>query len=148
MTDVHLTQAEINRYWNFVTSEVKKFLHPPPPSGVLWHYTSGDGLVGIIETGKLWTTQVSCVNDSTELRYGISLVRDALTLRCVASATTDERVFYNILSNNLEIGAAPTNEWFIGSLSEDGDDLSQWRAYGGGEGGYSQETTICFGTTI
>ena len=26
--------------------------------------------------------------------------------------------------------------WFVACFTEDGDDLSQWRGYGGGEGGY------------
>lgn len=29
--------------------------------------------------------------------------------------------------------------WFVACFTEYGDDLSQWRAYGGGEGGYSIE---------
>ena len=29
--------------------------------------------------------------------------------------------------------------WFVACFTEDGDDLSQWRGYGGGEGGYSIE---------
>jgi hypothetical protein len=34
-------------------------------------------------------------------------------------------------------GAVETNEWFVACFSSERDDLSQWRAYGGGESGYS-----------
>jgi hypothetical protein len=46
---------------------------------LLWHYTNGDRLIGIVESGTLYSTQVSCVNDSSEVRYGQALFKKALT---------------------------------------------------------------------
>jgi hypothetical protein len=37
---------------------------------LLWHYTSGQNLIKIVESGRLYSTQVSCLNDSSEMRYG------------------------------------------------------------------------------
>jgi hypothetical protein len=41
------------------------------------------------------------------------------------------------MRSELADDTTPTNEWFIASLSGRRDDLSQWRAYRGGEGGYT-----------
>jgi len=40
----------------------------PDPELIVWHYTSGPGLISIIESGTLYSTQVSCLNDATEIR--------------------------------------------------------------------------------
>jgi len=37
---------------------------------MLWHYTDASGLMGIVEHERLWATQTSFLNDSTELEYG------------------------------------------------------------------------------
>lgn len=135
---LNVTQPEINRYWDFVASEIPKTGRRAPQSGVLWHYTSGDGLIGIIQSGDLWTTQVSCVNDSTELRYSNSLLLEiVLARRADPNITPAEAILYEHAIRGLSVDVAPTSGWFVGCFSEDGDDLSQWRAYGGGEGGYA-----------
>lgn len=129
----------MNSYWDFVRGEIQKTGRQAPSSGVLWHYTSGEGLIGIIESGKFWTTQVACVNDSSELRYSSDLLLDQVRGKRLAAAMTSTEldVLFERMFRGLSADVVPTSEWFIGSLSEEGDDLSQWRAYGGGEGGYA-----------
>jgi hypothetical protein len=106
---------------------------------IIWHYTSGDALLGIVETGTLYATQVSCLNDSTEIRYAARLVRDAFMN--VRSDTEEEsRFLERIVKATVEEPAAPTNlpsAWFVTCFSKEKHDLSQWRAYSGGENGYA-----------
>src|SRR5579872_4367132 len=45
---------------------------------ILWHYTTGDSLIKIIESGELYATQVSCLNDSTEVRYSAGVLLNAI----------------------------------------------------------------------
>jgi hypothetical protein len=136
MKEVSVTQEEINEYLSFVSTQFAS-------SGVkaqstIWHYTSGEGLIGIIKSSEFWLTQISCVNDATEIRYSRSLLLQAIQLlREAERPTDDEAILYDEAINGLSIDVAPTSEWFIGCLSTNGDDLSQWRAYGGGEGGYA-----------
>jgi hypothetical protein len=47
-------------------------------NAVLWHYTTGVGLKAILESGTLFATQVSCLNDSSEIRYAIGMFKKAL----------------------------------------------------------------------
>jgi hypothetical protein len=37
----------------------------------LYHYTTGETFIRIIETGKLWSTQIACLNDAAEVLYAI-----------------------------------------------------------------------------
>jgi len=49
---------------------------------LLYHYTSGEGFIGIINSGKLWATDALYLNDARELQFG----RDELYEALLASA--------------------------------------------------------------
>src|SRR5262249_51167085 len=96
-------------------------------------------LLGIVESGTLYATQVSCLNDSTEIRYAAKLVRDAF-INLGADTEEEKRFLERIIKVIVEEPAAPTNlpsTWFVTCFSKEKDDLSQWRAYTGGENGYA-----------
>src|SRR5229473_5273124 len=52
-------------------------LQQPIPE-FLYHYTSQDGLLGIIESRSLWATNISYMNDATEFGLSVRLIRDRL----------------------------------------------------------------------
>src|SRR5437868_4830602 len=60
-------------------------------NALLWHYTTGAGLKATLESGTLFCTQVSCLNDSTEIRYAVGLFKKALT-EVLSKYRGDERV--------------------------------------------------------
>jgi hypothetical protein len=109
---------------------------------VLWHYTSGSALLSIIDSGTLYSTQVSCLNDSTEVRYGARLFKDALTK--LLSEYAGEQQLLAFIQETLkffdEEPDFPVNAaipYFVTCFSLDGDDLNQWRSYCYGENGYA-----------
>ena len=51
----------------------------PPP--VIYHYTNDAGLAGIIETGRLWFSDIFGLNDPSELRHGLSIGIELLKSR-------------------------------------------------------------------
>ena len=48
------------------------------PPDVIWHYTSLDGLKGILSSRSLWMTNAQYMNDVTELIYGAKIVLQEL----------------------------------------------------------------------
>jgi hypothetical protein len=99
--------------------------------GTLYHYTNDDGLLGILQTGQLWATGIDFLNDAAELIYARDAVLGMIETRA------------NELSPEFDEGPADTlrqtaqqfrskSEFFlyVAALSEEGDSLSQWRAYG------------------
>jgi len=111
---------------------------------ILWHYTNGPALVSILESGKLYSTQVSCLNDSRELSYASDLIRDAyIALPTVVEDLSEQEqgLLREVIKyySDPEIAATVKNSsrWFVSCFSERKDDLSQWRAYGSGENGYA-----------
>jgi hypothetical protein len=56
----------------------RQFSDEAPPDKVLYHYTSAEGLKGIIEKNALWATSAYYLNDSAEMFYGYNVLREVL----------------------------------------------------------------------
>jgi hypothetical protein len=131
-----VTPGEANSYRNFAIDQLAKTGRHPV--GELFHYTTGEGLIGILESGELWATQVSCLNDSSEIRYALSMLRGFFTDKVTdPGLDLDEKFVCERVVEDLSVDGALTSEWFVACFTEEKDDLSQWRAYGRGEGGYA-----------
>lgn len=134
---------EIQRYDNFAVQIALK-LRAVEISGelLLWHYTSGPGLLGILKSQTLYSTHVSCLNDSSEIRYASQIFRQALTRLLEPRVKDDATAKFLVEALNYfdEDPLVPNHvalPYFVGCFSEVRDDLTQWRAYGGGENGYA-----------
>lgn len=126
---------------SWMASNVNADLSAAPT--VLWHYTTAAGLMGIVETDRLWATDTRFLNDSQEISYGMQLARRTLaefdvtglqgaTSRFVAGlADPQRRVLESFADRHLRV--------FVACFCGDGDLLSQWRGYAGRDsaGGYA-----------
>jgi hypothetical protein len=72
MTDAH------NRIVQFHNDRDQGAAARRPKNFVLYHYTTADGLKGIVENDELWATSAYYLNDSTEIMYGYQLIDEAL----------------------------------------------------------------------
>ena len=78
------------------------------PKMTLWHYTNGNGFLGIMESGAIRATQVAAVNDCTETVYATRLYRDAVTK--LQKDSTDEGIrqfFQSVLDETAEFPEMP-----------------------------------------
>jgi hypothetical protein len=108
-----------------------------PP--LLYHYTTGGGLQGILQSNEIWATDIRYLNDYTELVGS----RDRLLeiMRAVAekprrrnsvlAAQFADRIQHEQWPNLRARPAGP----FVSCFCAKGDLLSQWRGYG--RGGYA-----------
>ena len=130
-----VTSADRNRYRSFVHSQIQLIGKAPP--AILSHYTNGNALIEIIKTGRLFSTQISCVNDTTEYSYSVNMLHTAFKrVRPSVAGQPDAVFLLDYIDNNISTGTS-TSEWFVTCFTQNRDDLSQWRAYGNGENGYS-----------
>jgi hypothetical protein len=109
-------------------------VHATPPSR-LYHYTTADGLKGIIENDVIWATNFRYVNDLAEYVYAKNLLEDEIRRRIPSAPALTRAVLDTILGT--PDGLLGVVDIFIACFCEDGDLLSQWRAYGGVGGGYA-----------
>lgn len=104
--------------------------------GFLYHYTSPQGLLGILQSQKLWATESLYLNDSTEINHGIELAEEIIDEKVLSVTSEVEK------STLLDIKEKINDflgEVYITCFSENGDLLSQWKGYGSYGEGYSVE---------
>ncbi|MBP1861762.1 DUF2971 domain-containing protein [Rhizobium herbae] len=102
-----------------------------PHKPMLFHYTTYPGFVGILNSRQLWATSVYHMNDSHEYVHGMGIAirvvgkhHDTLEGRAKKLAFAILQYLPNFSEGNI----------CTASFSENGDVLSQWRAYGGSGG--------------
>ncbi len=102
---------------------------------LLYHYTTPEGLVGIVRDGALWASDLFYLNDHSELKRGIDKARDRFAALLQENADTAEQERLTWLIHDMRrLGSVDSMHVFACSFSLDPDSLSQWRAYcrGGG----------------
>lgn len=143
MSELTMTQpGTIEHYTPYVLDLMNKFKWAPNPDDVVWHYTSGPSLLSILDSGTLYSTQVSCLNDATEIAYSAEKLRSALTellpgLAPGSPAALFAARYVELLRHNPDSPSHAPIEYFVSCFSSLFDDLGQWRTYAGGEGGYA-----------
>jgi hypothetical protein len=105
------------------------------PPNLLYHYTSQAGLIGILRESEIWMTHTQYLNDQQEFNHAVDFVRGEINKR-MPTASTEERSVLDEMRDNVSPDASSINVC-VCCFSEDGDSLSQWRAYGEALGGYS-----------
>jgi hypothetical protein len=133
---------------------------------LLYHYTTQEGLLGIVEKKKIWASHLQYLNDTSEGQIFTKLFRDELSQRRTTESEEPLSQFWKLAQlkrpsvdhqesqiqfadkEALLLGSSAFSwisgqDAFVASFSEQGDLLSQWRAYSGAAGGYS----ICFSRT-
>lgn len=98
----------------------------------LYHYTTLNGLLGIVENNSIWATNIYYLNDKNEFEHG----RECLikTLDCIEPTfmnENDKKLFLKELEHFSDGGSVNV---FSASFCRTGDKLSQWRGYGGEQG--------------
>jgi hypothetical protein len=126
-------------------------LQTPGDPEVLYHYTTPPGVIGIVQNKMLWATDAEFLNDAQELRFGRAELREALIARAdelippgldeETRPLGDDRDYSRAwvmrsAADHLDPGpgrpyAEKQYHWaYVACFCEDGDLLSQWRAYG------------------
>jgi hypothetical protein len=104
------------------------------PEKPLYHYTTQSGLLGIIETRKIWATHTQYLNDRREFLHAVELVRKEI--RRLLDETPHPSAREAALAKmQAAVSRSPQEiNICVCSFSEERDSLSQWRAYGGSSG--------------
>jgi hypothetical protein len=103
---------------------------------VIYHYTNDVGLRGILETGKLWLSDIFSLNDPSELRHGLSHAVNILNSKA-ENGPPEAKLFAKQFTDFWAKGVERSAHFFVLSFSSDDDDLGQWRAYADDGRGYA-----------
>ncbi len=106
-------------------------------SSHLYHYTTAEGLKGIVKEQKIWASSIFSLNDWTEFHHGRGIIEEVTEgLLQKNNTILGGHPYETILKTVRELGPATSPHIYVCCFSDKDDDLSQWRAYGP-EGGFS-----------
>ena len=95
----------------------------------LYHYTTAQGLEGIITTRSVWASDYRFLNDATEFRYGLNIFEQTLASPRSQNISPEAMdLITRFLAGKSEFSV------FIAAFSQQPDLLSQWRGYNNGRG--------------
>lgn len=113
----------MERYKNIINREL--------PSK-LYHYTNNASALNILNSKEIWATNIHYLNDSTEYKHAIGLLRNEIDRRLFKNNNSEEIKAFNRMLKEADM-VASINLVTV-SFSEVSDDLSQWRGYANGSG--------------
>ncbi len=116
------------------SSVISNLLKKKTPE-LLFHYTTSVGLLGIIQTGKIWTTKIHYLNDRAELKLAFGYIREEIARQKlgIGKSRSDEELD----KMSLALDDIQVINVSVASFTEVGDQLSQWRGYCDIGSGYS-----------
>jgi hypothetical protein len=99
-----------------------------------WHYTDAGGLLGIMQTSRIWASSPQVLNDDSEVLYGVAVVREAL--ESLISSESLPKKYWAYLRRVVDDSWVESIQTsiFIASASRGGDLLNQWRGYANADG--------------
>jgi hypothetical protein len=110
----------ISDLWEPIQKYITELNNKRPMPGV-HHYTSVKGALGILESGHMWFTERTHLNDPSEISHGIDLAKSIL---CAKGRNHDATHLDDSTKTIFR-----DFRFFSASFSLKHDDLSQWRNY-------------------
>lgn len=109
-----------NPMWAPINEYIKSLQNGQLPA--LKHYTDLKGAIGILDSGRMWFSDRTILNDSTEISHGVEIAKDILRSTFSAQVQTEfETATRDIFHNYC---------FFSASYSLNMNDPYQWRHYG------------------
>lgn len=101
------------------------------PQQSFYHYTSSNGLNGILNNKKIWFSNTKFLNDEQERSYTYKLLIDEINKMPNSKLNDGLRCYYD--ENSKEINNVNTNlfeyDYYIACFSNNKDSLSLWNYY-------------------
>src|ERR1039458_182431 len=122
----------MDRWLDILKDEPSRMVDAP----ILHHYTNALGAEGIISSNVLWATATQCSNDLSEIEYAVSIAQAVIneTWEGKRDLSPWETLLVEHLVRLFNTPLHSFGQPFIVSFCQEGDLLSQWRAYGGSSG--------------
>ncbi len=112
-------------------------LHNSDEDLILYHYTTNNGLKGILQNCSIWFSHINYFIDPQEWRYGQEIV--VTQLKKVREQESEKSIIKLLedIQGAIEGYTKVLFNIFIACFCKEDDLLSQWREYAANGGGYS-----------
>jgi len=130
--DVYNWIKELHKRWRGKRSALPE---------LVYHYTTAEGIIGILSSKMIRATHIRYLNDRSELIYPLELIQKSLNACVDVLGTTFIKLVFDQLKNIDLYVVSFAKKRGAASFDEAGDLLSQWRAYGKNGFAIGVETT-------
>ena len=96
------------------------------PTGPIYHYTDGAGLLGILGNGEIWASDALHLNDAKEFKLSMALLHAELKKRSTELSSEWNSV---LAESKADPHGWTDSRMYVTSFSTNGNQLSQWRSY-------------------
>jgi len=123
----HLRAGLLSARIRMTIADLVRDLYAEQPRDILYHYTSLEGVMGIVESRSLRATDIRFFNDYAEMRSTADHLRSAIAQR-MGDAKRNARLFVQLqdwLSHRIAAG----HMLYVACFTTNGNLLSQWRSY-------------------
>lgn len=96
--------------------------------GYLFHYTSVEGLLGVVNSKSLWASHAFYMNDPMELQHAYSVLAEVVDSLHTSAESSERRHILGHLAKWIPRLQCPLPV-FVFSLTKPGDSLNHWRLY-------------------
>jgi hypothetical protein len=127
IVEMQMKKEHTQRRLNLVKEFRKQFITEELP-GFLYHYTSIENFKGIVDSQEIWATAADyLLNDPTEITIAKSIASKILEER--KKDFSEKKELHKKCKTIIESSDTGKEYQFVCSFTEEGDLLSQWRAY-------------------
>lgn len=135
----HQKDPVINDKMIALESDIEKMMysHQELLPRELYHYTSSQGLLGILGSNNFWATNIQYCNDSSEVKYGSELIKEIINEKLLHVTNDHTKVFLERTLRGFNPFSNGFADIYITCFCEESNLLSQWRGYANNGGGYS-----------
>ncbi len=134
---IYLDDEDRKAVNQFLLKLVGRITKQIPPT--LWHYTTADGLIGILKDKKLRAGHIAGMNDAYEFRYSVGSLAQQTNHRLVKAPglPDDIRAMLEHLRDGLKIPLSDIPPVFVSCFSSTVDQTNHWGEYGDRGKGYA-----------
>lgn len=97
-----------------------------PYKGTVYHYTSADGISGIIDKHEIWMSNTAFMNDPNELKE----LEKATDIKDSDFTNDAVKERWHEMVDRTRTNEMTEPDYYMASFSRKRDSLEQWRAYG------------------
>jgi hypothetical protein len=110
-----------------VIQDITAQLYADRPRETLYHYTTLEGLLGIVSSRGLWASDIRYMNDSAEMKHAADLIKKDIARRIAEGHPNPKLLnqFQYWVGHRMVHG----HMLFSASFRSNGNLLSQWRGY-------------------
>ncbi len=132
-----------------MSAVIDKVLQDKPPTGTLYHYTTLEGLSGILDSGTMWASDLGFLDDTEEITYGTTVIHDHVSDCLERTPDTIVKLACKSIQGAAEFRRnswkVPYSRCFAFSLCEADNLRTQWECYALNHGvsiGFSSEALV------